>query len=89
MLWHTRPPTTHPWLVNALIGDMDADCVALIALRIESAARQGQRGRKGHRREDDGRQEIQAEGKMDKAKGEARQALGDAKDAAKHVRNEH
>ena len=32
---------------------------------------------------------LQAEGKMDKAKGEARQALGDAKDAAKHVRNEH
>ena len=32
---------------------------------------------------------LQAEGKMDKAKGEARQALGDAKDAAKHVRIEH
>jgi uncharacterized protein YjbJ (UPF0337 family) len=33
---------------------------------------------------------LQAEGKMDKAKGEAREALGpDAKDAVKHVRIEH
>ncbi len=30
-----------------------------------------------------GDKKLQAEGKMDKAKGEARQALGDAKDAAK------
>jgi uncharacterized protein YjbJ (UPF0337 family) len=29
--------------------------------------------------------ELQAEGKIDKAKGEARQALGDAKDAAKRT----
>ena len=36
----------------------------------------------------DPRQKLQAEGKMDKAKGEARQALGDVKDAAKHVRIE-
>ena len=29
--------------------------------------------------------ELQAEGKMDKAKGEARQALGDVKDAVRHA----
>ena len=34
-----------------------------------------------------GDKELQAEGKMDKAKGEARHALGDAKDAAKHARD--
>jgi uncharacterized protein YjbJ (UPF0337 family) len=32
---------------------------------------------------------LQAQMEMDRAKGEARQALGDAKDAAKHVRIEH
>jgi uncharacterized protein YjbJ (UPF0337 family) len=32
---------------------------------------------------------LQAQGEMDRAKGEASQALGDAKDAAKHVRIEH
>ena len=54
---------------HALIGDMDADCVAIV-LRIESAARQGQRGRKGHRREDDGRQEIA--GRRQDGQGEGR-----------------
>jgi uncharacterized protein YjbJ (UPF0337 family) len=36
-----------------------------------------------------GDKKLQAEGKMDKAKGEAREALGDAKDAAKLMRIEH
>ena len=32
---------------------------------------------------------LQAQGEMDRTKGEAHQALGDANDAAKHVRIEH
>jgi uncharacterized protein YjbJ (UPF0337 family) len=36
-----------------------------------------------------GDKRLQAERKVDKAKGEARQALGDAKDALRHVRIEH
>ena len=35
-----------------------------------------------------GDKKLQAEGKMDKAKGEARQGLGDAKDAVKHAKND-
>jgi uncharacterized protein YjbJ (UPF0337 family) len=36
-----------------------------------------------------GDKKLQAEGKMDKAKGEAREAPGDAEDAGEHVRVEH
>ena len=35
-----------------------------------------------------GDKKLQTEGKMDRAKGEARQALGDAKDAVKHANDE-
>jgi uncharacterized protein YjbJ (UPF0337 family) len=36
-----------------------------------------------------GDKKLQAEGKMDKAKGEAREAPDDAEDAGEHVRVEH